>query len=147
MTYSTKEVTEKLAISRDTLRYYEREGLFPPIKRNPAGHRTFTESDLEWIFLIQCLRDTDMPILKIKTYVSLLLKNDTNTISERKALLIEHQDFVHEKIKQYTYLFQLLGKKIEFYDYALLDENKPNCLDYEEEWEHFRKILGGMQNE
>ena len=32
-----KEVSEKFGISQDTLRYYERVGLIPPVTRTPSG--------------------------------------------------------------------------------------------------------------
>ena len=73
MSYSAGELAKNLGITKDTLRYYEKEGLLPPIKRDSSGHRVYSESDMEWIFLIRCLRDTDMQIYKIKKYVSLLM--------------------------------------------------------------------------
>lgn len=71
MNYSAKEAAEKLGITKDTLFYYEKEGILPVITRDEANRRVYSESDIEWIYLIRCLRDTDMPICKIKQYVSL----------------------------------------------------------------------------
>lgn len=72
MSYTAGELAKLLSITKDTLRYYEKEGLFPPIERDAAGRRVYSEADREWIFLIRCLRDTDMPMGKIKQYVGLL---------------------------------------------------------------------------
>ena len=44
-----KEVSEKFGISQDTLRYYERVGLIPPVTRTPSGNRDYQESDLGWV--------------------------------------------------------------------------------------------------
>ena len=58
MGYTTSEVSKKLGITKDSLRYYEKEGLLPPVERDSSGHRIYSDSDVEWIFLIKCLRDT-----------------------------------------------------------------------------------------
>ena len=68
MYYSAGEAAKRLGLSKDSLRYYEKEGLFPPISRDKSGRRVYSESDIEWIFLICCLRDTQMPKRKIKEY-------------------------------------------------------------------------------
>ena len=147
MNYSIGEAAKKLGISKDCLRYYEKEGLLPPIKKDSSGHRAFSESDIEWIFLIRCLRDTDMPISKIKKYVSLLMNNGAESIHERRDILLEHEAFVKGKITAYKTLSRLIEKKLEFYDEALSSDNPEavRCMDYAAEWEHFRTILGGFE--
>ena len=64
--YSIREAADKLNVSIHTLRYYEKEGLTPFIKRNENGNRIYTSTDIQWIYMIRCLRDTDMPIIKIR---------------------------------------------------------------------------------
>lgn len=146
--YSAGEVAKKLGLSKDGLRYYEKEGLLPPIKRDASGYRSYSEADVEWIFLIRCLRDTDMPIFKIKQYVSLLMQGENNSIPERRAILKDHQKYIGEKISIYQMLARLIDKKIAFYDEALNAKN-PNtkCVDYAEEWNHFREVLGGIKHD
>lgn len=149
MSYTAGEVAAKLSLTKDGLRYYEKEGLLPPIARDESGHRAYSESDIEWIFLIRCLRDTDMPICKIKQYVSLLMAGGGDSISERRDILKEHEVYLNEKIKIFQNLLQLIGKKIEFYDNALNTDNPEavRCMDYVAEWEHFRSILGGIKHD
>jgi len=147
MSYSAGEVSKKLGLSKDALRYYEKEGLLPAIKRDPSGHRAFSESDVEWIFLIKCLRDTDMPIFKIKQYVSLLKDRGENSILERREILLEHDAYITEKIATYQSLSQLIKKKLDYFN-ASLSAYRPDsakCMDYAAEWEQFRTTLGGIQ--
>ena len=115
MNYTTNEVAQKLGITKDTLFYYEREGLLPQIERDEMNRRIYSESDIEWIFLIRFLRDTDMPMCKIKQYISLLKHGGENSIPERKNMLVEHEAFIIGKIKAYQDLLLLIKKKIEFY--------------------------------
>ena len=148
MSYTAGEVAAKLGLTKDGLRYYEKEGLLPPIARDDSGHRAYSESDIEWIFLIRCLRDTDMPISIIKKYVSLLMKGG-DSIPERRDILMEHGAILKDKIKFYQNLIMLIEKKLEFYNSALNAENPESmrCMNYATEWEHFRSILGGIKHD
>lgn len=149
MGFSASEAARKLKLTKETLRYYERDGLLPPIHKNKSGHRVYSETDMEWIFLIKCLRDTDMPIVKIKKYVSLLISKGGESISERREILMEHKLMLTEKISLFQTMLQLIGKKIAFYDKTLNSKNTDavKCMDYITEWEHFRTILGGIKHE
>ena len=144
MPYSASETAKKLKLTKDTLRYYEREGLLPPIQKNKSGYRVYFDEDIEWVYLIRCLRDTDMPISKIKQYVSLMITKGGASISERREILLKHELFIKEKTILYQNLLQLIEKKIAFYDNALKSKN-PNavkCMDYKTEWEQFRTSIG-----
>ncbi len=50
------EVSEKFGLSVDTLRYYERVGLIPPVHRNEGGIRDYDELDLRRVDFIKCMR-------------------------------------------------------------------------------------------
>ena len=149
MNYSASEAAAKLGITKDGLRYYEKEGLLPPIARNESGHRIYSESDIEWIFLIRCMRDTDMPIFKIKQYVSFLMQGGEDSVSGRREILKEHEEIMKEKIKNFQNLLELIRKKLEFYDYALSSDSPEGirCMDYATEWEHFKTLLGGIKHD
>lgn len=149
MKYSVGETAKKLGLSKDSLRYYEKAGLLPEIERDSSGHRAFSDSDIEWIFLIKCLRDTDMPISKIKKYVSLLMNKGGESIHERREILLEHETFIKEKIATYKNLFKLIEKKLDFYNEALKSDAPDSIcyMDYATEWEHFKMILGGIKHD
>ena len=149
MSYSAGEVAKKLGLSKDTLRYYEKEGILPAIKRDTSGHRVFTESDVEWIFLIRCLRDTDMPIFKIKKYVSLFINNGRESIIQRREIILEHEAYIKEKIATYKILSRLIEKKLDYFNESLSSDNSDaaRCMDYAAEWEHFRTKLGGIKHD
>lgn len=149
MGYSAGEVANILGLSKDSLRYYEKEGLLPPIERDSSGYRVYSDSDVEWIYLIRCLRDTDMQIFKIKKYVSLLMNSGGESIKERREILLEHESFIKEKIATFTNLLQLIEKKLDFYNEALASDSSGSihCMDYATEWEHFRTILGGIKHD
>lgn len=80
MSYSTKEVMEKFKLLKHALRYYEKEGLLPMIKRDKNGARKYSDVDLEWLSLIRCMRAAEMPIAYIKDYIE-LCKGRLSTVS------------------------------------------------------------------
>lgn len=143
MSYSAKEAAKKLGITKDTLRYYEKEGLLPVIARDEANRRVYSESDIEWIYLICRLRDTEMPICKIRQYISLLKREGSHSVQERKEILEEHRSFMKEKIIKYQKLLLLIDKKIDFYEENLSSQKTDDtkCMDYAAEWKHFRESI------
>lgn len=76
MNYTIKQASKITKLPSSTLRYYESEGLIPEIKRNENGHRYYDESNLKWITLITCLKNTNMPIQLIKIFVALYNEGD-----------------------------------------------------------------------
>ncbi len=81
----------------DTLRYYERIGLLDGIDRTTGGQRVFTEDDLGWLGVLRCLRDTGMPIARMRRYAELARGGD-ETFDERAQLLEEHDRAIETKI-------------------------------------------------
>lgn len=57
-----KEVSEKFHITQDTLRYYERVGMIPPVTRTAGGMRDYQETDLAWVELAVCMRSAGLPV-------------------------------------------------------------------------------------
>jgi DNA-binding transcriptional MerR regulator len=76
--YSAKEAAEITGLSTATLRYYEREKLIPQITRTDQKYRQYTDTDIEWIKMIQCMRMANIPIRSIKQYVELLIQVGNN---------------------------------------------------------------------
>ena len=59
---TTGEVRRKYDISADTLRYYERIGLIPPVPRTRGGLRDYGEESCGWIQLMKCMRAAGVQI-------------------------------------------------------------------------------------
>lgn len=94
--YTMKEVSEEYSLSQYTIRYYDKEGLLPFVKRDQTGRRVFSNEDMEQIGLICCLKETGMSIKDIKEYVDLYQKKE---FQEAKMLLINHRDDIVDQIK------------------------------------------------
>ncbi|ASR47501.1 MerR family transcriptional regulator [Paenibacillus kribbensis] len=110
-----KEVSDSTGISAYTLRYYEREGILPGVKRDPSGNRLYDEESLEWLYFILALRSTGMPLVEIKQYVDLYLEGES-TLKSRKQMMLKHKKKVEKDLLQtYKYLEQI-NYKLALYD-------------------------------
>lgn len=117
------EVSNMYNISADTLRYYERIGLLPNIKRNKRGVRDYDETDLKWVEFIKCMRDSGMSIEILIDYVR-LCKSEEDTIESRKDILIEQRDVLLNKMAELQKTIDKLNYKIEVYESKLIDAEK-----------------------
>lgn len=115
-----KDASKKLNISIYTLRYYDKEGLTPFVKKDENGVRKYTEEDLEWIRLLMNLRDIDMPISNIKEYIQLYLQGD-KTIDERRDLMCRYTEYIKKKIENTINNLEMAIRKLKQYDSAVAD--------------------------
>ena len=109
------EVSEKYGISPDTLRYYEKEGLLPPVKRTAGGIRDYGESDCGWVEFIKCMRSAGLPVEVLAEYVNLFMQGD-HTAGQRKGILVEQREKIREKIEELKAVEKRLDYKISNYD-------------------------------
>jgi MerR family transcriptional regulator, aldehyde-responsive regulator len=125
MAYTIKEVSNKVNLSAYTLRYYEKEGLLPYVRRNKHGNRLFGDEDLEWIGLICCLRDTGMPVAEIKRYVDLCMKGD-ETIQTRRQIIQNQKIFIEKQIEEMKVHLEKVNNKLKYYD-SLMNTDGEAC--------------------
>jgi DNA-binding transcriptional MerR regulator len=117
MTYSIGQVAEKTGLTTYTLRYYDREGLMPFVKRNQAGRREFTDANLDFIDLITCLKDTGMQLAEIRHFVELAMQGDA-TLETRLSIFKRQQQAVCNQIKQAKQHLAKLDYKVRYYTAA-----------------------------
>lgn len=113
------EVSKKYDISADTLRYYERIGLIPPVNRNASGIRDYTEEDCNWVHFMKCMRGAGLSIEVLIEYVT-MVRQGSSTIQARKELLVEQRGKIAGKIKEMQETFERLDKKIDGYEERML---------------------------
>ncbi len=117
------EVSERYGLSLDTLRYYERIGLIPPVHRNESGIRDYNEIDLRRVEFIKCMRSAGLPIEVLIEYVDLVQQGD-KTIEARKEILKKQRGQLKARIMEMQKTLDLLDYKIEVYEKALLKKEK-----------------------
>jgi DNA-binding transcriptional MerR regulator len=114
MKYTIKQVSEKIKLSEHTLRYYDREGLMPLLKRSSTGIRLYTENDVNWLELICCLKNSGMSLSEIKEFMNLCLQGE-RTCEERKNILEHHKEDILSQIEYLKQSLNIISYKIDHY--------------------------------
>ena len=109
------EVSEKYGLSPDTLRYYEKAGLIPPVNRKENGIRDYTPEDCGWVEFIKCMREAGLSIEVLTEYIALYAKGN-RTLQKRKNLLVTERDRLQKRIEQMQKTLERLNYKISVYD-------------------------------
>ena len=117
------EVSKKFGLSQDTLRYYERIGLIPAIKRNASGFRNYDEQDCNRIEFIMCMCSAGLPIEALIEYMHLQSLGD-HTISARKEILMQQRDELAERVAEMQKTLDRLNRKIEIYESRILEREQ-----------------------
>ncbi|WP_099222115.1 MerR family transcriptional regulator [Listeria costaricensis] len=109
------EASQKVTMSADTLRYYERIGLIPAVKRTKGGIRNYKQEDLEWIEFVKCMRHAGLSIEVLAEYLT-LYKEGASTFETRKQLLIAERNALNERIDELLETREHLNAKIAHYE-------------------------------
>lgn len=117
MSYSIKEVADMMGVSTATLRYYDKEGLLPDVKR-VNGIRVFEDKDFKWLRVLNCLKNTNMPIKEIKKYVELSKKGD-KSLKERYEMILKQEERILNDIKQFKHYLKEVEFKKNYYEEAI----------------------------
>ncbi|KRN61019.1 MerR family transcriptional regulator [Pediococcus inopinatus] len=117
-------VSKKFELTKDTLRYWERLGLLPEIKRNESGYREYSEHDMNWVFYIKALRKAGMSIEALIEFVK-LYREGSQTEQTRKSLLMDQRQELKEKRAE-------IDKTIKYLDYKIVNF-EDHTLNYEKE--------------
>lgn len=117
------EVSEKYGLTPDTLRYYERIGLIPPVHRNKSGIRDYTEENVRWVEFAKCMRGAGLSIETLVEYVSLFQMGE-ETFEARRMLLKEERVKLAEKIENMQQTLERLDYKIARYDDRVKEAEK-----------------------
>ncbi len=117
------EVSERQGMSSDTLRYYERIGLIPPVNRNGSGIRDYNDLDVRRVEFIKCMRSAGLPIEVLIEYMDLVQRGD-QTIETRKEILKEQRDLLTARIQEMQKTLDLLNHKIQVYENRILTKEQ-----------------------
>ena len=115
--YSIGEISKMFQLRISTLRYYDKEGLFPHLKR-VNGVRQFSESEIETLRVIDCLKKSGLEIKEIKEYMSLCSLGNT-TLKQRKEIFEKQKEEVLQEMEKLQKVLSMLNYKCWYYDQAI----------------------------
>ena len=126
MAYTIKEVEKKTGISAHTLRFWAKSGLFPSIERSGAAHvRYFSESDLGWVAIVHCLRQSGLSLEAIREYVDLCFQGE-RTFEARLEILKNQRDETLKIMQDYQKAFDKLNAKVKYYEDEIAKRDAKN---------------------
>lgn len=133
MQYSIGEVASLAGIPISTLRYYDREGLFPNLERSGGGIRRFTDKEVEALGIIECLKTSGLSIQEIKQFLDWCQEGDSS-LQKRRELFYERLTVVTKQMEELQKTMNTLRFKCWYYDTALSagTEEVPRNLPPEE---------------
>ncbi len=118
MGFTIKEVSEKYDIPTDTLRYYEKVGVIPPVTRTSGGIRDYCESDISWVENAKCMRSAGLSIEFLIEYQK-LYNEGNSTFKARLDLLSEQRNLLLIQKQQLEETLAKLNFKISKYEEAI----------------------------
>lgn len=118
MGYSIGQVAKKTGLTPHTLRYYEKEGLLPFVKKSGSGLRVFSDDDLGWLAMIECLKETGMSLKGIKQYIDWFIEGDS-TLSQRLEMFRQQKQHIEAQQAQLQKHLAKIDYKIAFYEEAV----------------------------
>jgi DNA-binding transcriptional MerR regulator len=119
MSMTIAEVRKRYGLTADTLRYYERIGLIPPVDRNAAGVRNYSEYDCNWIEFIKCMRNAGVQVEALTEYVALFQQGDA-TARARKQILIDQRAQIAARVDNMQKMLDRLDQKIRQYENRIM---------------------------
>ncbi|MDD3402967.1 MAG: MerR family transcriptional regulator [Hespellia sp.] len=113
-TFSIGEIAEKYRIPISTIRYYDKNGLLPLIKRTSGNVRIFSDEDMRLLNMIECLKNTGMQIKDIRTFIEWCTEGDS-TIEQRYEMFLERKKETEQQIAALQRSLELIDFKCEYY--------------------------------
>ncbi|MCD8397624.1 MAG: MerR family transcriptional regulator [Lachnospiraceae bacterium] len=120
--YSIGQVSEMFDLPISTLRYYDKEGLFPNLQRT-SGIRKFSDREIETLRVIECLKKSGLEIKDIKQYMEWCEQGNV-TYQKRKELFEKQIESVESEMERMKGVLALLKYKCWYYEQAIQDGNE-----------------------
>lgn len=120
--YTIGQVAEASGLPVSTLRYYDREGLFPHLTRQ-GNIRQFTDTELEELRIIECLKKSGLEIKDIRQFFK-WVSEGSGTYEKRRELFERQKSVVEDEIASLEKMKAMLEFKCWYYDTALKDGNE-----------------------
>lgn len=118
MYYSIGEVAKTTGIAISTLRYYDREGMFPDMERSNGGIRVFSDKEISTLRVIECLKTAGMSIKEIKEFLAWCQEGDSS-LKKRREMFYSRLKEVEKQIAALQQTIQTLKYKCWYYDTAI----------------------------
>ena len=132
MRYSIGQVASTTNIAISTLRYYDREGMFPAMGRTDGGIRVFSDKEVATVKVIECLKASGMSIKDIKNFLDWCQEGDAS-LEKRRDMFYDRLEEVSKQMEALQNTMNTIKYKCWYYDTALSDGTEENVKNMHEE--------------
>mgnify|MGYP000518632849 CR=1 FL=1 len=120
--YTIGQVSEMFNLPISTLRFYDKEGLLPGLKR-VSGIRKFSENELETLRLIECLKKSGVKLKDIKQFMQ-WCEQGSSTYSLRYEFFLQQEKLMEAEIAQMQKTLSMIRYKCWYYEQAIKHGNE-----------------------
>lgn len=120
--YTIGQVSELYHLPVSTLRYYDKEGLFPHLEK-VSGIRKFSDKEMEALHVIECLKKSGLQIKEIKQFMEWCTEGPS-TYEKRKQLFEDRKSVLEQEMKELKKNMAMVQFKCWYYEQALKDGNE-----------------------
>ena len=120
--YTIGQVSEMTGLPVSTLRYYDKEGLFPGMERQ-SGIRKFGDRELEALRVIECLKKSGLEIRDIRQFMDWCALG-SETYPQRRELFVRQKAAVEAELERMERVRDMLIFKCWYYEQAMADGNE-----------------------
>ena len=140
MPYTIKDMSKLMGLPASTLRYYDKQGLLPNLRRDANNTRIFTEDDYHQLLLIDCLKRSGLSIKDIKHFIDMTEQGD-EALSDRLAIFMRRREILKNELAELQEVLRVIEYKCWYYTKACEagSEKSVKCLTISEIPEEFRK--------
>ena len=117
--YTIGQVSEMFHLPVSTLRYYDKEGLFPNLERSSGIHR-FSDKEIEALRVIECLKKSGVEIKDIKVFME-WCSQGSSTYSQRRDFFLRQKEIAENEIRKMEKVLDMIRFKCWYYEQAIKD--------------------------
>ena len=117
MPYTIKDMSKLMGLPASTLRYYDKQGLLPNLRRDANNTRIFTEDDYHQLLLIDCLKRSGLSIKDIKHFIDMTAQGD-EALSDRLEIFKHRRDILKQELANLQEVLSIIEYKCWYYETA-----------------------------
>jgi DNA-binding transcriptional MerR regulator len=113
--FTVQQAVQLTGLSEHTLRYYERVGLLPPVRRQESSrHRRYSLGDISIIETLACLRAAGLPLEQMRRYIG-LIPQGRSAAAKQRELLEGHRAVLQERLRGMQWNLEYIQRKIAYW--------------------------------
>ena len=121
-------MSEQTGLPASTLRYYDKKGLLPHLKRDSNNMRIFTEDDYRQLLLIDCLKRSGLSIKDIKNFIDMTGKGD-EALSDRLSIFTRRREILKQELANLQEVLNVIEYKCWYYETACKNGTEKGLKD------------------